>query len=584
VLGKERTVARSSTVAELLRHHRRSAGLSQQELADRCGLSIDAIGMLERGLRTRPRIETVRWIAQGLNLSAEDTRALIVARERPWKLSVIKSGRGYGLRTHEGPVFGRSREVKWMCAKLRQPHPRLLTVTGPPGVGKTRIGLAVIEAMRREVQFTAAVDLARIEDPGVLDSVIAAAIGASDGNRSGLDGLITYIGRDHGVLLLDNFEHLLSAAPMIGDLVERCPELRLVVTSRSPLDLRYENELQVTPLALRPAMTLFTHRVRERLPDFSIDSSSRSAVKRICETMDCLPLAIELAAPWLKTMGAEALADRLQFSLDVLVGGPIDAPERHRTMRGALDWSYRLLDDQQQRLFRWLSVFSGGADLPAIEAVASRLGSGIPVHVLARLIDSSLLVRVKAEGEVRVRALRVIREYGHELLSAAGEVESARRAHFDHYAQIAAIAEPQLSGPTRSIWEARLERDFDNFRSALQWALDRGEAQLGLELAGCLYRFWQRNGHIREGHDWLNRFLALDADVEPPILARALEAASALGWRVGDDPAAIRHDEAGMAMHQDLEDHDGIDSHAVQPRRIRVAPRGSATGAGTVRG
>jgi predicted ATPase/DNA-binding SARP family transcriptional activator len=463
-------------------------------------------------------------------------------------------------------LIGREREVAEVGRLLGET--RLLTLTGPGGVGKTRLAIEAAQRLLRDfpdgVFF---VGLATLSEPPLVAPAIAQALGIQDaGGEPLLVTLKYYLREKRLLLLLDNFEHLLAAAPAIAELLATCPGLRALVTSREPLHLRGEQELAVSPLALpdpeQPAsperlagvasVDLFVQRARELRPDFALTPENAGAVGEICVQLDGLPLAIELAVARLKLFPPAALAARLESRLRLLTGGPRDAPERQRTLRATIAWSYDLLNPAEQALFRYLAVFAGGCTLAAVEEVAARGGPAGPLEVVdgvASLVDKSLVRQVETgSAEPRLAMLATLREFGQERLDAAGEVEAVRRAHLGYYLALAEEGEPQLRAAGQIAWLGRLDVERDNFRAALGWALEVGEATLACRLAGALNYYRYMRGYFREGRDWLERALAAPAGDRTSEVARmgkasvkALFGAGLLTHGLGDYPAARRH-------------------------------------------
>jgi predicted ATPase len=425
------------------------------------------------------------------------------------------------------PLIGREREVEEVRERLRSTELRLLTLTGPGGTGKTRVGLQAAAELADEFEdgvfFVA---LAAIADPALVAPTIARTLGLTESaNQSPEDLLKGYLRNRQTLLVLDNFEQVLESAPLLDELLSAAPGLTILATSRIPLKLYGEHEFPTPPLSLPDpeslppverltqyeAIRLFLERAKAVKPDFSLTQENASAVAEICTRLDGLPLAIELAAARIKLLPPRALLSRLGNRLKLLTGGARNLPERQRTLRGAIGWSYELLDEGEKTLFARLAVFSGGSTLEAMEAVCDAQGE-LPVGVfegVSSLLDKSLLRQVEGVGdEPRFMMLETIREYASERLEASEEAEELRRLHAEHFLALSEEAEPGLKGLDQEMWFERLELDHDNMRAALSWAIERGEGELGLRLAGALWRFWWMRGYFDEGRRWLEEILA----------------------------------------------------------------------------
>jgi predicted ATPase/class 3 adenylate cyclase len=482
----------------------------------------------------------------------------------------------HNLPEQPTPLLGRDQEVDAVRTLLLREEVRLVTLTGPGGIGKTRLGLQV--AAELTDSFAGGVflvALAPIADPGLVTPTIAQTLGLREtGSRSASESLKTYLAQQAVLLLLDNFEQVVTAAPEVAELLAACPRLKALVTSRQVLHLRGEHEYPVPPLELPEgpadeatlsrcaATALFIERALAVRPDFALTEDAAHAVAEICRRLDGLPLAIELAAARVKLLSPQTTLARLSSRLSLLTDGPRDLPARQQTLRGTIGWSYDLLAPAEQHLFRRLAVFAGGWMLEAAEAVCSAV-DGLDTEVLeglGALVDQSLVRRhdVGTQREPRFSMLETIHEYGLEQLATSGEAEALRRAHAAYYLALAEEAAPNLTGPQQGVWLDRLEREHDNLRAALAWARDRGEAALGLRLAAALWRFWYTHGYLSEGRAWLEDMLALPAggesQAEGPVRARALYGAATLASTQDDFDRAAALWEASLALSRELDD------------------------------
>lgn len=489
------------------------------------------------------------------------------------------AGRFRPLPAPVDELIGREREVAEVGQLLHRS--RLVTLTGPGGVGKTRLGLAVAHDVVRSTHGDAAfVDLSAIEEAVLVLPAIAAASGVHEEPGQSLrDALIERLQDGPILLVIDNLEHVAASAPLIGDLLALCPALRVLATSRVRLRLKGEQEYQVQPLAvpdvpragrvprnalpspaapLSPAVALFLRRAQAARPDFHLDAANAAIVGEICRQLDGLPLAIELASARVRLLSLGDLLAQLERPLQVLTGGPRDAPDRQRTLRATIAWSYDLLSDAERRLFAWLSVFAGGFTLEAVEGVAGvRNASFSVLDLVAALVDQSL-VRQSADGDghSRFTLLRTIREFAREQLAFMGEEDAAAQRHAAYFLAFAERIAPELSGPEQRHWLDRLEQEHDNLRQAMKTLHTQLESDQELRLAAALWRFWWYRGFLTEGRQLLEQALVDDSG-RPGIRAEALDGAGALAEAQGDLAAAAIHHQAALDIRRQLADTEG---------------------------
>jgi predicted ATPase/class 3 adenylate cyclase len=467
-------------------------------------------------------------------------------------------------------LVGREREVAEIDELLTRT--RLLTLTGPGGTGKTRLALRVAaDQLDRVEDGVYMVDLSSVLDPARVASKIASSLGVRE--EPGADLLDTLAGhfRDRDLLLvLDNFEHVVEAAPAIGRLVDAAPRLRVLVTSRAPLRLSGEHEYLVGPLPLPDAaqridkealstsesVKLFVERAASVRRDFRLTDENAAAVAEIVRRVDGLPLAIELAAGRVKMLSPQALRDRLTHRLPLLARGPRGVPERQKTLRGAIEWSYDLLGPEERRLFARLAAFRGGWTLDSSEAVcAPGLDIGV-MEGLTSLVDNSLIRQEQVGGgEVRFGMLETIHEYAAERLDESGELDDTARRHARHMRDLAEEAEPQLAGEDQATWLERLEREHDNVRAALEWAEAAPDADTALRTAAAIWRFWQLGAHLAEARARLERILALPgAEVRGAARVRALGALGGILYWQNDYEAMWRPYQQAVDIAREVGD------------------------------
>ena len=447
-------------------------------------------------------------------------------------------------------LVGREQSVAEAEALLRREDVRLLTITGPGGVGKTRLANAVAAMVADQfADGVVVVPLHAVKDHGHVMGTIARALGLFDGEGDLEQRLVAHIEGRRLLLVLDNFEQVVEAAPSVAALIAASPSLKVAATSRTRLRVRGEQELPLAPLARPDAVSLFVERARTVLPDFEPDVTDRETIAEICGHLDDLPLAVELAATRVKVLSLPAMLARLGHRLELLTSGPRDAPSRHRALRDTIGWSVDLLEADETTLFRRFSVFVGGGRLTAVEEVC-----GGALDDLASLVDKSL---VRVEGE-RFDMLETIREYAGELLEASAEGEGVRRAHVEHYLRFLMAATAGLATNDQVGWRSSLEDDHDNLRAALRFSLNIGDSETALQICASLWRFWLERGYLSEGRLWLEEALAGSSDTSPPARARALGGNAVLAHYQGDYDRAEQLSLDALERFRMLEDGRGI--------------------------
>ncbi len=486
------------------------------------------------------------------------------------------------------PLLGREHELAQLKALLHRTEVRLLTLTGLGGVGKTRLLIEVAHDLAPDLEYSICfVSLAAISDSSFVVPTIAQAFGLREvGSHSLLDELQIAIGNQSFLLLLDNFEQVLSAAPQLADLLAACPHLKLLVTSRAALRIRGEYEFPVSPLPLPnltnsmtsealsqyAALTLFLQRAQAIKPSFQMTEANVRTIAEVCIRLDGLPLAIELAAARTRLLSPQALLARLEHRLNVLTEGAHDLPDRQQTLRATIAWSYQLLTPQEQQFFRLLSVFVGGCMLEAVEAIASTIGltANNVLDGVSVLLENHLMQQEEqADGEPRLLLLETIREYGLENLERSGELEVACTAHAEYYLALAEKAAPQLRGAEQVQYIALLERERQNMRAALSFLLEQTHTQKTqsegnihceriLRFCVALFWFWHIRGYGREGLSYLMPALAECSDVETALRAKALLVAAELSFLFAKNTQFEQLAEESLTLYQQLGDAHGI--------------------------
>ena len=494
----------------LLKRYRMTAGLTQEALAARAQLSSRTIADLERGINRLPRHDTFELLMTALNVNSQQ-RALFLTMARPeMTATAALTPSPSRLPIPPTALIGREQEMTHALTRLRSNEVRLLTLTGPAGIGKTRLGLQVARDLEAHfAQGVVFVSLAALRDAQLLPNVIARAIGLHEPSEADIsEHVIAFLRGQHFLLVLDNFEQIIEAAPFVANLLSACPHLSILVTSRVPLHLRAEQVIPLAPLPVEDAVALFQDRASAIQPGRLYASQEVAA---ICERLDCLPLAIELAAIHIKTLSLPMLYKRLTEHLALLRNGARDLPARQQTMEEAIAWSYDLLTETQQQCFRALGVFVGGWMLEAAEEVGRASGEKAPeetILTLSALVDASLVqVDVPVNGQARFGMLELIRDYALKRLHAAGEEESCRRRHAVYFARLSESTSTEVPGQREQ--EAFLLQEVPNVRAALQWAEEHQEVALGLQLARFPRGSWFSQGQNSEAEGILERMLVL---------------------------------------------------------------------------
>jgi non-specific serine/threonine protein kinase len=511
----------------------------------------------------------------------KDDLALILTErfEMAGEPAPVTEDRAAGEQTHATRVpisptlfVGREDEAEHIRELLARDDIRLLTLTGPGGIGKSRLAFEV--ALQTERDFADGMSyvlLGQVSDPALVLPRLAQEVGARESaDRSVLDALRDYLADKEMLLLLDNFEHVLGVAPTLSELLAACAGLKILVTSRAALNLRGEHEypiptleLGTTPATAAEALTieavnLFVDRATMANPRFELTDQNAAVVAEICARLDGLPLAIELAAARVRLLSVESLLERLENRLDVLARGPRDLPERQQTLRALLDWDYDLLNDNERIAFRRLSVFAGGFTLPAAEA--TMFGNEKQEFDILDILEALLRKSLVREhppllDESRFGMLNMLREYARSRLDESGETSLVKKRHAEYFLALAERGSPRLREADQVEWLEIFEREHDNLRGVLTWAADNDESEIELRLAGALSKFWEFHAHLTEGQRWLEGALSRGAEAPPELRALCLDGAGVLARSQGEVKRASALLEESVALRRQLGDN-----------------------------
>jgi predicted ATPase/DNA-binding XRE family transcriptional regulator len=523
-----------------LKRRRKTLGLTQDTLARQVGCATITIQKLEAGA-LRPSVQIAARLANRLALTQEDRLGFLAAAHTANTPPPRPGSHRLKLPVPPTPLLGRGPFSAAVAATLQRADVRLVTLIGPPGVGKTRVALQVAYQLQPTLRDgTVFVALAPIRDPDLVLASIVQALGLPEvAHQSFLERLTAALHASELLLVLDNFEQVLAAAPAMSELLETAPALKVLVTSRAGLHLSGEHQMRVPPLALPdphdlppldvlaqvPAVTLFVQRAQAAAPDFALHATNAAAVAAVCQRLDGLPLALELAAARSVLFTPQALLEHLQSPLAVLTGGARDLPTHQQTLRSTIAWSYDLLPPHEQMLFARLGVFGGSFTSDAVTVICIGASDGAldVLDGLALLLDHSLIQHeLSASGEVRLHMLETIREYALEQLAFAQEADSLREHHARYYVQFAEQAEVHIHGAQQVFWSDRLEQEHENIRAGMSWSLDNSAPDVGLRLVSALWWFWITRGHSLEGQHWCNALLPHVATAAPEVQGKAL--------------------------------------------------------------
>ena len=570
-----------------LRLQRKALDLTREALADRVGCSVSMIRKLEDEER-HPSAQIAELLAEIFKVPPTERPAFLrFARgdwrsapdlgdeEAPWRVSTpeIPQHPRSNLPATFTSLIGRDKDIAAVHDYLTNPDIRLVTLIGPGGIGKTRLGIeSARDALTHFPDGVFFVALAPLDQPSLIPSAILQALGYTEKNNlSPEEGLVEGIANKRMLLVLDNCEHLINdVAPLASSLLSSCSRLKILTTSREALQISGEwlysvpvldlpkknSAVDIETISEFPALVLFAERARAVRADFALNAENTRAVAAICLQLEGLPLAIELIAARVKTLSIEQIAARLDDRFALLTSGSRIAPSRQQTLRATLDWSYELLTEPERELFRQLSVFVGGFTLEALESVALLDSNQSILDALSRLVDKSLLL-VEQRDRPRYRFLEPIRQYARDKLNETGTSNLIQDRHLHYYLRVAEEAEPYLYGAGQHDWKKRLEWDHDNLRVALGWSLESNQIEVGLKMAGALAWFWHNKGHLSEGNLWLEKTLASGIGIQGKERAKALRASSILSTGTGDYIRARAFAESSVKIYREMGDNLG---------------------------
>jgi len=596
--------------ADWLKRRRKSLDLTRDELAQRAHCSASAIRRLEAGdLRASKTL--AESLAGALEIPTEQHDAFVKFARGDTSTFLPPTANLHPIPNFPSPIsnlpapltslVGRADDIDAVCDLLREPGVRLLTLSGPPGTGKTRLGIAIAEKLAPEfsdgVHFVA---LAPITDATLVASAIAQTLGVPEtGKNEIVAALREFLRAKNLLLVLDNFEQVVAAAPLITDLLTAAPRVKALVTSREVLRVYGEHEFPVPPLALadahhlptnqavsffarHAAIQLFKERARAVKANFQLTPENVADVARICAWLDGLPLAIEMAAAQTKWLTPAQLLTQLSERLALFTDGPRDLSPRQQSLAGAMDWSYDLLDDETRRAFEMLGVFVGGAREDLILDLAFEIGIANPKMQLAQLVEKSLLRYDVVAGKARLTMLETIRDYARAKLVARGTWDAIRQLHAEHFYRFALAARPHLAGGNaQAAWLDDLEAEHNNLRAALAWANEENSrADFALSLVDALYQFWLTRGYLSEAQRWMQHALAM-SDSPSELRARVLNYVGRLAQMTGDLAQATRWQQDALAIQEQLGDEPGK-CRTLETLAIIAGSQGNYTRAGAL--